>query len=55
VKTPKRLPSAREFALLTWDARIEVLSALRAIQLAYLQTEEIRGNDDIRNTNQAKG
>ena len=36
----KRLPSPREYALLGWDARIEVLAALQSIKLAYLGTEE---------------
>lgn len=38
----KRLPSPREYALLGWDARIEVLAALQSIKLAYLKTEEIQ-------------
>ena len=38
----KRLPSPREYALLGWDARIEVLAALQSIKLAYLGTEEIQ-------------
>ena len=38
----KRLPSPREYALLGWDARIEVLAALQSIRLSYLRTEEIR-------------
>ena len=38
----KRLPSPREYALLGWDARIEVLAALQSIRLSYLKTEEIR-------------
>ena len=38
----KRLPSPREYALLGWDARIEVLAALQSIKLAYLRTEEIQ-------------
>jgi hypothetical protein len=41
VKEPKRLPSAKEYALLGWDARLEVLAALRSLRLAYLRTEEI--------------
>jgi hypothetical protein len=41
VKTTKRLPSAREFALLAWDARLEVLAALNSIRLEYLKTERI--------------
>jgi hypothetical protein len=41
VKQPKRLPSAKEYALLGWDARLEVLAALRSLRLAYLRTEEI--------------
>ena len=36
-----RLPSAREYMLLTWDARLEVMAALQSIKLAYLGTEEI--------------
>lgn len=47
MKTPRRLPSAREFALLAWDARLEVWATLRAIELAYAETEQIRGNDDV--------
>ena len=40
MKTPKRLPSPREYALLGWDARLEVLAMLQSIKLAYLKTEE---------------
>lgn len=40
MKTPKRLPSPREYALLGWDARLEVLAMLHSIKLAYLSTEE---------------
>jgi hypothetical protein len=40
VRTPKRLPSPREYALLGWDARLEVLAMLHSIRLAYLKTEE---------------
>ena len=39
MKTPKRLPSPREYASLAWDARLEVLAALNSIRLAYLKTE----------------
>ena len=39
VRPVKRLPSPREYALLGWDARIEVLAALQSIKLAYLRTE----------------
>jgi hypothetical protein len=42
VKQPKRLPSAKEYALLGWDARLEVLAALQSLRLAYLRTEEIQ-------------
>ena len=42
MRPPKRLPSPREYALLGWDARIEVLAALQSIKLAYLRTEEIQ-------------
>ena len=38
----KRLPSPREYALLGWDARLEVLAALQSIKLAYLGTEEVQ-------------
>ena len=38
----KRLPSPREYALLGWDARLEVLAALQSIRLSYLRTEEIQ-------------
>ena len=41
MKPPRRLPSAREYMLLTWDARLEVMAALQSIKLAYLGTEEI--------------
>ena len=41
MKQPKRRPSAKEYALLGWDARLEVLAALRSLRLAYLRTEEI--------------
>ena len=43
----KRLPSPREYALLGWDARIEVLAALQSIRLSYLRTEEIRPSTTI--------
>lgn len=49
MKTPKRLPSPREYALLGWDARLEVMAALQSIKLAYLNTErdnDTRGNDE---------
>lgn len=42
MKQPKRLPSAKEYALLGWDARIEVLAMLQSIRLSYLRTEEIQ-------------
>ena len=42
VRPVKRLPSPREYALIGWYARIEVLAALQSIKLAYLRTEEIR-------------
>ena len=38
----KRLPSPREYALLGWDARLEVMAALQSIRLSYLKTEVIR-------------
>jgi len=38
----KRLPSPREYALLGWDARVEVLAALQSIKLAYLGTEALQ-------------
>jgi hypothetical protein len=41
VKQPRRLPSAREYMLLTWDARLEVLAALQSLRLEYLKTERI--------------
>jgi hypothetical protein len=47
VKQRKRLPSAREYALLGWDARIEVLAMLQSIRLAYLKTEEIQPSTAI--------
>jgi hypothetical protein len=40
VKQPKRLPSAKEYALLGWHARVEVLAMLQSIRLAYLSIEE---------------
>ena len=43
----KRLPSPREYALLGWDARLEVLAALQSIKLAYLRTEEIQPSTAI--------
>ena len=42
MKQPKRLPSAKEYALLGWDARLEVLAALRSLRLPYLSREEIQ-------------
>ena len=52
MRAPKRLPSAREYALLGWDARLEVLAMLHSIKIAYLSTEEVqtnrRGNDGTR-------
>ena len=42
MRPPKRLPSPREYALLGWDARIEVLAALQSIKLAYLRTEALQ-------------
>ena len=44
MKPVKRLPSPREYALLGWDARLEVMAALHSIRLAYLSTEEIHTN-----------
>jgi len=41
MKTPQRLPSPREFALLTWDARLEVIAKLQSLRLAYLKTESV--------------
>ena len=49
VKTPVRLPSVREYRLLTFEQQQAVLLELAAIRLAFLQTEEIkptRGNDE---------
>ena len=43
----KRLPSPREYALLGWDARLEVLAALQSIRLSYLRTEEIQPSTAI--------
>ena len=42
MRAPKRLPSPREYALLGWDARLEVLAALQSIKLAYLGTEALQ-------------
>jgi hypothetical protein len=39
MKGPRRLPSPREFALLGWDARLEVIAQLQSLRLAYLKTE----------------
>ena len=47
MRPPKRLPSAREYALLGWDARLEVLAALQSLRLAYLRTEEIQPSTAI--------
>ena len=47
MRPPKRLPSPREYALLGWDARIEVLAALQSIKLAYLKTEEMQPSTAI--------
>jgi hypothetical protein len=47
VRPVKRLPSPREYALLGWDARIEVLAALQSIKLAYLRTEEMQPSTAI--------
>jgi hypothetical protein len=41
VRAPKRLPSPREFALLTWDARLEVIAQVQSLRLAYLKTEYV--------------
>ena len=41
MKQPRRLQSAREYMLLTWDARVEVLAALQSLRLEYLTTERI--------------
>lgn len=38
----RRLPSPREYALLGWDARLEVLAALQSIRLSYLKTEALQ-------------
>jgi len=42
VRPVKRLPSPREYALLGWDARLEVLAMLHSIKLAYLGTEALQ-------------
>ena len=55
MKTPKRLPSPREYASLAWDARLEVLAALNSIRLAYLKTERCdmsRTRQDVSRTRQ---
>ena len=39
MRTPQRLPSPKEFALLGWDARLEVIAKLQSLRLAYLKTE----------------
>lgn len=41
MKTPQRLPSPKEFALLSWDARLEVIAKLQSLRLAYLKTESV--------------
>ena len=54
VRPVKRLPSPREYALMGFYARMEVLAELQSIKLAYLNTEEIhtnrRGNDATETT-----
>ena len=58
MKPVKRLPSPREYALLGWDARLEVMAALHSIRLAYLSTEEIHTNErdnDARGRNDKSG
>jgi hypothetical protein len=49
MKTPRRLPTVREYRLLTFQQRQQVILELEVIRLAYLQTEEIkpRGNDEL--------
>ena len=42
VKTPMRLPSVREYRLMTFKQQQAVLLDLAAIRLAFLQTEEIK-------------
>jgi hypothetical protein len=44
MRAPKRLPSPREFALLTWDARLEVIAQLQSLRLAYLKTESVESS-----------
>ncbi len=49
VKKPVRLPSVREYRLLTFEQRQQVMLELDVIRLAFLMTEEIkplRGNDE---------
>jgi hypothetical protein len=45
MKAPRRLPSPREFALLGWDARLEVIAQLHSLRLAYLKTEQAEPSD----------
>ncbi len=49
MKQPMRLPSLREYRLLTFKQKQQVMLELDVIRLAYLMTEEIkplRGNDE---------
>jgi len=49
VKKPVRLPSTREYRLLTFEQRQQVMFELAVVRLAFLMTEEIkpiRGNDE---------
>ena len=41
MKRVQRLPSPKEFALLGWDARLEVIAKLQSLRLAYLKTESV--------------
>ena len=44
VRTPMRLPSVREYRLLTFKQQQAVLLDVAAIRLAFLQTEQIKPN-----------
>jgi hypothetical protein len=54
MKAPRRLPSPREFALLGWDARLEVIAQLQSLRLAYLKTEQAELSDTTQRGNHVR-
>jgi hypothetical protein len=54
MRKPQRLPSPREFALLGWDARLEVIAKLQSLKLAYLKTEQIELSDNAQRGNDVR-